>query len=380
MLAKSIRGSGFAGIINYAYKGKLDNRKADEKKAEVIHHSDNIRIPRDANDIKGRNRLIADFIRQSEKKDIPLKETVGHHIISFNTLDTDKLSNDLLKKITSNYIKERGLKNTQYLAIRHHDTEHQHLHIIFNRVDNDGKTLDSNNYFDNSLVSYDLSIKYGLSQPAKQKQYIENIQRNDPNFRENLKNRASAKIKEKSKGTNILLLKEDEFLKNARNFHHLSKLCEAESKSFTKTDDGFVLIDDKKYNQDDLEAVFLLNREEAKVKKDVNGASSISQRESKAPDYQIKKQKIEEGKMDAAFITDILAESTNNSLSGSGEMAEQKANINVKKVDGLNEGEAKSNSLLDIGSDASNSGRFKAMDDDEEKEKQRKIKINRGMR
>jgi hypothetical protein len=380
MLAKSIRGSGFAGIINYAYKGKLDNRKADDKKAEVIHHSDNIRIPRDANDIKGRNRLIADFIRQSEKKDIPLKETVGHHIISFNTLDTDKLSNDLLKKITSNYIKERGLKNTQYVAIRHHDTEHQHLHIIFNRVDNDGKTLDSNNYFDNSLVSYDLSIKYGLSQPAKQKQYIENIQRNDPNFRENLKNRASAKIKEKSKGTNVLLLKEDELLKNARNMHHLSKLCEAESKSFTKTDDGFVLIDDKKYKQDDLEAVFLLNREEAKVKKDVNGTPSISQRESKAPDYQIKKQKIVEGKMDAAFITDLVAESSNNSPSGLGEMDGQIPGANIRKLDGLNEGGAKINNLLDLGSDASNSGRFKAMDDEEEKEKQRKIRRNRGIR
>jgi hypothetical protein len=61
-------------------------------------------------------------------------------------------------------------------------------------------------------------------------------------------------------------------------------------------------------------------------------------------------------------------------------MAEQKANIDVKKLDGLNEGEAKSNNLFDLGSDASNSGRFKAMDDDEEKEKQRKIKINRGMR
>jgi Relaxase/Mobilisation nuclease domain len=380
MLAKSIRGSGFAGVINYAYKGELDNRKADEKKAEVIHHSDNIRIPRDANDSKGIQRLIADFIRQSEKKETPLKETVGHHIISFNTSDTDKLSNDLLKKITSNYIKERGLKNTQYVAIRHHDTEHQHLHIIFNRVDNDGKTLDSNNYFDNSLVSYDLSIKYGLSQPAKQKQYIENIQRNDPNFRENLKNRASAKIKEKSKETNIHLLKEDELLKNARNLHHLSKLCEAESKSFTKTDDGFVLIDNKKYKQDDLEAVFLLNREEAKVKKDVNGTPSISQRDPKAPDYQIKTQKIEERKMDAAFFTNIVAESANNSPSGHGEMEGKKANINVKKLDGLDEGEAKNNNFLDLGSDAFNNGRFKAMDDEEEKEKQRKIKRNRGMR
>lgn len=306
MLAKSKRGTGFAGVINYAYEGELDDRKADEKKAEVIEHSDNIRIPRDANDIKGRKRMISDFIRQSQTKETPLKETVGHHIISFNTEDTNKLSNELIKKITSDYIKERGLNNTQYVAIRHHDTEHQHLHIIFNRVDNDGKTLDSNNYFDNSLVGYDLSMKYGLTQPAKQKQYIENIQKKDPNFRENLKNRASAKIKEKSKSTNVLLLKEDELLKKARNLHHLSKLCEAENKSFTKTDDGFVLIDEKKYKQDDLEAVFLLNREEAKTKKDINGTPSIVQKDPKTPDYQIKKQKIEERKTDAAFITDML--------------------------------------------------------------------------
>jgi hypothetical protein len=53
---------------------------------------------------------------------------------------------------------------------------------------------------------------------------------------------------------------------------------------------------------------------------------------------------------------------------------------NIRKLNGLNEGGANINNLLDLGSDASNSGRFKAMDDEEEKEKQRKIKINRGMR
>ena len=37
------------------------------------------------------------------------------------------------------------------------------------------------------------------------------------------------------------------------------------------------------------------------------------------------------------------------------------------------------NNLFDFGSDASNSGRFKAMDDEEEKEKQRKSKRNRGV-
>lgn len=67
MIAKVLRsGSGFSGVIDYLYEGKLENRKADDKRAEVILHSDNLRVPRDWQDVAGRGRMKADFIEQAQ--------------------------------------------------------------------------------------------------------------------------------------------------------------------------------------------------------------------------------------------------------------------------------------------------------------------------
>lgn len=305
MMAKSKRGSGFAGVINYAYEGELEDRKAEDKKAEIVLHSDNIRVPRDAEDLAGRKRMISDFIRQAQTKETPLKENVGHHVISFNTKDSEKLTEKLIKEITQDYINERGLSNTQFVAIRHHDTDHEHLHIIFNRVDNDGKTLDSNNYFENSLIGYDLSMKYNLHQPPKQKKYIENIQKKDPNFRENLKQKVSTKVRENSQSNEIRKLRDsDELFKKARNLHHLTKLCESENKKIS-IDGGFVFINEKKYKQSDVEAVFLLNRQEAKSMSKTNSTETANSTK-KQPDYVIKKDKIAQKDSDSEFIKNML--------------------------------------------------------------------------
>jgi type IV secretory pathway VirD2 relaxase len=36
------------------------------------------------------------------------------------------------------------IPDTQLLIVRHQDTEHPHLHIIYNRVDDNGKTIPDN--------------------------------------------------------------------------------------------------------------------------------------------------------------------------------------------------------------------------------------------
>ena len=56
-----------------------------------------------------------------------------------------------------------GIVNTQYIVSRHTDREHQHLHIVANRVDNDGKTVsDSNDDVRNVKVCKALTREYGL--------------------------------------------------------------------------------------------------------------------------------------------------------------------------------------------------------------------------
>lgn len=56
-----------------------------------------------------------------------------------------------------------GTENTQYIVVRHTDREHSHCHIVFNRVDNDGKTIsDKNDFYRNEKVCKMLTSKYRL--------------------------------------------------------------------------------------------------------------------------------------------------------------------------------------------------------------------------
>ena len=56
-----------------------------------------------------------------------------------------------------------GIRNTQYIIARHHDTEHPHCHIVFNRIDNDGNLIsDSNERIRNAKVCRALTKEYKL--------------------------------------------------------------------------------------------------------------------------------------------------------------------------------------------------------------------------
>jgi len=64
-----------------------------------------------------------------------------------------------------------GIKNTQYLVVRHLETEHPHFHIVYNRVDMSGKAVDERNNFRRSdRVVKAIKDKYGLTySPLKDK-------------------------------------------------------------------------------------------------------------------------------------------------------------------------------------------------------------------
>lgn len=48
-------------------------------------------------------------------------------------------------------------------TVRHHDREHPHVHIVFNRIDNNGKTItDKNDRYRNERVCKQLKRKHGL--------------------------------------------------------------------------------------------------------------------------------------------------------------------------------------------------------------------------
>lgn len=56
-----------------------------------------------------------------------------------------------------------GIKDTQVLVVRHFDKEHPHVHIAFNRIANDGRTIsDQNERIRSTRICKELTRKYGL--------------------------------------------------------------------------------------------------------------------------------------------------------------------------------------------------------------------------
>ena len=55
------------------------------------------------------------------------------------------------------------ITDTQYIIVRHQDREHPHVHIVFNRIDNNGKTIsDKNDMYRNEQVCKKLKARHGL--------------------------------------------------------------------------------------------------------------------------------------------------------------------------------------------------------------------------
>ncbi len=96
-----------------------------------------------------------------------LGQSVLHISLSFNPDDASRMTDQKMRQVAEEYMDEMGMKGTQYLLVRHRDRPHQHLHIMANRVADDGHTIkDSNNFMDSKTAIAKLMVTHELS-PAK---------------------------------------------------------------------------------------------------------------------------------------------------------------------------------------------------------------------
>lgn len=93
-----------------------------------------------------------------------LSKCVGHIPLAFSPDDKERMTDQFMERLAKEYMKAMGIENTQYLIVRHNNTDHPHCHIVFNRVDNDGKTIsDRNDRYRNEKVCKLLKDKYNLT-------------------------------------------------------------------------------------------------------------------------------------------------------------------------------------------------------------------------
>lgn len=247
MIAKATdKGKSFKGIINYLFKGKLEGRGAADKKATIIADSGDLELPVDSEDHEGIKRLIDDFVNQTQSHEDyePTKPYVGHHIISFSKEDMLLLNEEQKKEIIEQYITDAGLKNTQYIAVSHEDTDQFHVHIVFNRCMNNRRMYkDSFEKIKALEKAVALNLKYDLPLVGKQKDIA----------------KSSGVWEFRIQHEDIQELSKDPIFKDIRNLHHFKKASEAANRKIVE-DEKTIEVDGKKYRKSDLEAVFFKNR------------------------------------------------------------------------------------------------------------------------
>lgn len=145
MIAKNIKGKSFKGCVNYVM-----NDTAELLEAEGVW-------------VDSAKDMIRSFAMQrSGRKEI--KQPVGHIPISFSPEDKGKMTNDFMLQLAKEYMQEMGIKNTQYIIVRHHNTDNAHLHIVYNRINNDLKLISVNHdYKRNIKTCKKLKDKYNLT-------------------------------------------------------------------------------------------------------------------------------------------------------------------------------------------------------------------------
>lgn len=126
MIAKLIKGKGFRGVLEYGLR---------PEKGYVLDTNMAGSTPRE---------LAAEFGRIRS-----LRASLGRAVchVSIAIAPGEKLNDNQWREVAAAYLDHMGFGSNQYVAIRHTDTEHEHMHLVISRISPSGEvTSDKNDY------------------------------------------------------------------------------------------------------------------------------------------------------------------------------------------------------------------------------------------
>lgn len=148
MIGKIVTGKSFGGAVRYLL-GK------EPGKAYILT-SDGVKLI-------SRQALIGSFEFQRRARP-DVERVVGHISLSFHPDDDPRMSEQLMLDLAREYMQRMEITGTQYLVVRHTDTKHPHLHILYNRVRYDSTLVpDRNERLRNMRICRELKQEYGLT-------------------------------------------------------------------------------------------------------------------------------------------------------------------------------------------------------------------------
>ncbi len=172
MIGKVMTGKSFRGCLLYCLNDKKQEANEDARmkdRAEILLF----------NQCGGNERELIHQFDEVRRLNAKLSKPVMH--ITLSLAEGDKTERRMLIEMSEACAKEMGFQNNQYVAVLHHDTMHQHLHIVANRTGFDGRTVsDSNSYRKIAHFCRKMERQYGLQQVLSPKKFLSQKERQLP--------------------------------------------------------------------------------------------------------------------------------------------------------------------------------------------------------
>lgn len=145
-MAKITKGSAFAGAVKYIF---------DPKKQTELLAADGVRLK----DVES----VARSFEAQRQLNTRVTRPVGHISLDFSAQDREQLDNAKMVAIARQYMERMGIRETQFIIGRHHDREHPHIHLLYNRIDNNGCTIsDRHDRVRSTKICRELTEKHRL--------------------------------------------------------------------------------------------------------------------------------------------------------------------------------------------------------------------------
>lgn len=174
MIGKAITGKGFSGCISYCLEDKKMSHDKDpmlmRNRAEVLLF----------NKCFGNKKELVQQFNEVRKLNPKQSRPVFHFTLSM--APGEVLSRAQLIQVVRDCSEEFGFSDNQFLAVEHKDTQHQHIHIVANRIGFTGRTnvSDSNSYKRMALFCRKMEQKYQLQQVLSPRRFLPKTQQQLP--------------------------------------------------------------------------------------------------------------------------------------------------------------------------------------------------------
>jgi hypothetical protein len=122
VIGVSSSGRRFAPLAKYLAVGKSGHEQ------ERVAWSEGRNLPTDD------PRLAAQIMQATAWQNPRVKEPVYHVAVSFDPKDGERVTPELMRQVADRLLKDLKLDEHQVMIVAHRDREHQHMHLMINRV------------------------------------------------------------------------------------------------------------------------------------------------------------------------------------------------------------------------------------------------------